>query len=128
MLGLYACGGRAEGIAPAPVDEDKSSALLGIWHTMGNDANLGGQVDVRLELRQDGGLRVVVTQAGGVSLSFPGTWSLAHESDTDLLQLRGAWFEPDGAIDVRCQIRDDLLILTAADGNSQTWQRVADDA
>mgnify|MGYP006919310236 FL=1 len=129
VLGLCACGEGAEGTAPTPVIEDKTSALIGTWHTMGNDPDLGGQVDVRLHLQQAGGLRVVETQVDGpLSLSFPGTWSLLHdESDTDLLQLRGAWFEPDGAIDVRCEIRDDVLILTAADGNTQSWQRVADD-
>jgi hypothetical protein len=45
------------------------------------------------------------------------------EVDRRLLQLRGAWFQPDGDVEVRCVVVDDRLILTAADGSSQSWER-----
>ena len=120
-LNLISCGdvNGDRGTGSADDDVDKASLLVGAWQTTGQDPDLGGQAEVRLELQAAGTLRITVTQSGGASLSFPGTWSLVDAS----LFLRGAWFQPDGEVEVRCEIQSDQLILTAADGSSQTWER-----
>ena len=116
VLGLLACG---DNTGPAAVEHDKSVSLVGAWYTQGDNPDLGGQVDVRLELQASGALRVTVSQPGGASLNFPGTWTLTD----DVLRLVGVWFQPDGQVEVRCEVSGDTLILTAADGSSQTWER-----
>lgn len=117
VLGLLACGDRA---GPAAVEHDKGVSLVGAWYTQGDNPDLGGQVDVRLELQASGALRVTVILPGGaVSLNSPGTWTLTD----DVLRLVGVWFKPDGEVEVRCEVSGDTLILTAAGGSSQTWER-----
>jgi hypothetical protein len=120
-LVLTACGGQDKGSGPTEPDGDtgRDSPLVGTWHTTGEDPALGGPVDVLLEIQAAGTLRVTVTQSAGASLSFPGTWALVE----NVLQLRGAWFQPDGGVDVRWDVNGDVLILIAADGNSQNWER-----
>lgn len=97
----------------------KCAALVGVWLTQGDDRDLGTDVDVELEMQSSGLLWVTVTQAGGASLRFPGTWALID----DILQLRGVWFQPEGEVDVACSVDADVLILTSADGGTQRWER-----
>ncbi len=118
VLGLLGCG-DGDSASPVTLEDDKSASLVGAWHTQGDDPDLGDEVDVRLELMASGSLRVTVTQPGGASLNFPGTWTLPD----DVLRLVGVWFQPDGEVEVRCEVGGDRLILYAADGSSQTWER-----
>ena len=118
VLGLLGCG-DGDSASPVTLEDDKSASLVGAWHTQGDDPDLGDEVDVRLELMASGSLRVTVTQPGGASLNFPGTWTLTD----DVLRLVGVWFQPDGEVEVRCEVGGDRLILYAADGSSQTWER-----
>ncbi len=117
-LAAAGCGQGDKGVQPEG-EQSKSAALVGFWFTRGDEPDLGAQVDVLLELQAAGRLRVTVTQPGGASLSFPGTWALTDES----LLLRGVWFKPDGEVEVACEVRGTALILTAADGSAQTWER-----
>lgn len=115
--------GNGDGVSPQPdpdMEPDKTARLLGTWTTQGEDPDLGGAVQVRMELRAMGVLRVTVTPASGAALSFPGTWSVPAP---DRLRLRGVWFEPDGDVEVRCEILNEQLLLTAPDGSQQTWVR-----
>ncbi|HJP33976.1 MAG TPA: hypothetical protein QGF95_25795 [Candidatus Latescibacteria bacterium] len=116
VLMLLACGSDSPTEPPPP---GKAESLVGAWHTRGDDPDLGEQVDVRLDLQESGVLRVTVTQPGGASLTFPGSWTVTD----DMLRLHGAWFQPDGEVAVRCELTGDLLILTATDGSTQTWER-----
>jgi hypothetical protein len=120
LAALCSCGDDKTGSPLTPEPEDvKRAALVGVWLTQGDDPDLGTQVDVQLKLQASGELRVTVTQSGGASLSFPGTWALID----DVLQLRGVWFQPDGEVDVACSVDADVLILTSADGGTQRWER-----
>lgn len=97
---------------------DKGTRLLGDWYTQGEDPDLG-IVQIHMEFRAAGELRVSTTPVGGPIWSFPGTWTL----DDDRLVLRGSGFKPDGEVEVGCQIRDQQLLLTSADGSVQTYDR-----
>jgi hypothetical protein len=104
-----------------PVEAGKAEALLGTWETSGVDAQLGGAVTVRLELRTGGVLRVSVTGDSGVALNFAGTW----ESTPTTLLLTGAYFRPDGRAQVGCQLSGDtLLVLQDSTGTTQDWRRL----
>ena len=115
---LAACGDKKPQPA-GPGGDAPAADLVATWQTRGQDADLGS-VEVRMALRDDGTLRLTVSPDAGGSLSFAGTWEVAGER----LRLRGAWFQPDGEVDVAWRRTGDELVLTDADGQAQTWERV----
>lgn len=119
LLVLLACGDEGQPTEAPPAGDE--AALIGTWVTEGEDPQLGANVDVTMDLMESGALRVTVSQPGGASLSFPGSWSL----EVDRLHLRGVWFQPDGEVEVRVELEPGQMILHASDGSSQTWQRQA---
>ena len=106
----------------APEEEvevgEPAHPLVGSWKTHGVDPSLG-EVDVLMELEEDGGLRMVLLLAGGGRRSFPGTW----EALGDELVLQGAYFEPAGEQRVKWAIREDGVLVLDDGGRQQEWER-----
>lgn len=121
-LALVACGGddAVEERVIDPVEVDPP--LVGTWMTTGTDEDFGA-VDVIMELRRDGTLKMSVALDGGGQLSFPGVWA----TDGETLVLEGEYFRPDNRSEVRWLIRDDgVLVLEDENGRSQEWKKPGD--